>query len=95
MTKMHFLVLNQKTTQLASKHVFGKISRSEWVNAFLLVFAGIALKLEKVGPAISSLNPSPSLPSVVSEDRKQFHCLYVILNNITGPLFLGFKKSVF
>ena len=38
-------------------------------------FAGIALKLEKVGPTFTSFIPCPSLPFVATDDRKQFHCL--------------------
>ena len=37
-----------------------------------MIFAGIALKLEKVGPAVSSFNSCSSLPL---DDRKQFQCL--------------------
>ena len=39
-----------------------------------MIFAGIALKLEKVGPAVSSFNSCPSLPL---DDRKQFQCLNI------------------
>ena len=36
-------------------------------------------------------NPCPSLPSVATDDRKQFQCLNVALNNKTGLLFLEFN----
>ena len=35
-----------------------------------------------------SLNPFPSLPSVATDNRKQFQCLNIVLNNKTGPLFV-------
>ena len=52
-------------------------------------FAEMALKLEKVGPTVSSLNPSPSF---ATDDRKQLQCLNIALNNKTGPLFLEFNR---
>jgi len=39
---------------------------------FLVIFESIATKLEKIGPIFSSFNPFPSLPSVATDDRKQF-----------------------
>jgi len=38
----------------------------------------------KVGP---TFNPSPSLPSVATDDLKQFQCLNITLNDKAGPLF--------
>ena len=46
-------------------------------NICLVIFAGMALKLENVGPTFSSFNPSPSLPSVDTDDRKYCHCLNI------------------
>ena len=60
------------------------------ITVFLVSFAGIALELEKVGPTFSTFNPCPSLPSVASDERKQFQYLNIVLNNKTGPLFLKF-----
>ena len=40
---------------------------------------------------LSSFNACPSLPSVATDDRKQFQWLNKDLNNKTGPLFLIFK----
>ena len=60
-------------------------------NIFLVSFAGIALKLEKVGPTFSRFNPFPSLPSVTKDNRKQFQCLNTVLNNKTESLFLKFN----
>ena len=59
-------------------------------NNFLVDFAGIALKLEKVGQTafqFSSFNPCPSLPSVATDSGKQFQCLDIVFNNKSGPLF--------
>ena len=53
-----------------------------------LAIAAVPLKLEQVGPIFSSFNPSPSLSSAATDDRKQFQCINIILNNKTGPLFL-------
>jgi len=39
---------------------------------FLVIFEDIASKLEKIGPIFSIFNPFPSLPSVATDDRKQF-----------------------
>ena len=60
-------------------------------------FPSIPLKLEKVGPAFSSFNSYPSLPSVARDDRKKFqHLSIALLNNKTRPfcsgLNLGKKK---
>lgn len=39
-------------------------------NLYRVILAGIALKLEKVGPTFSGFNPCPSSPSVAADDRK-------------------------
>ena len=36
------------------------------------------------------LNPCPFLPFEATDDRKQFQCRNIVLNNKTGPLFLEF-----
>ena len=59
---------------------------------FLVIFAGIALKLENVGPIFSILNPCPSLIAI-SYNRKQFQCVNVVLNNKSRPLFLEFNEN--
>ena len=41
------------------------------VVTFVVIFADIALKLEIVGPMFASFNPCPSLPSVVTNDRRE------------------------
>jgi len=58
---------------------------------FLLIFENIASKLEKIGPIFSSFNPFPSLPSVATDNRKQFQCRKTVLNNKARPLFLEFN----
>ena len=60
-------------------------------NIFLVSFASIALKLEKVGPTFSRFNQFPSLPCVTKDNRKQFQCLNIVLNNKIEPLFLKFN----
>ena len=57
-------------------------------NNILVICAGIAIKFEKVGPMFSSFNPCQSLPSVETDDRKQFQYPNVVLQNKPGP-FLG------
>ena len=50
----------------------------------------MALKLE-VGPGVLSFNQRLFFPSVATDDRKQFQCLHIVLNqlnNKTGLLFL-------
>ena len=48
-------------------------------NSFLVIFAGIALKLEKVNQSFAV-------------DRKQFQCLNIVLNNKTGRPY-NFEKN--
>ena len=58
---------------------------------FLAIFSGVEFKLEKAGPTFSRFNPWTSLPSVATDDRKQFLYLNIDLNIKTGPLFLEFN----
>ena len=58
---------------------------------FLVIFENIASKLEKIGPIFSSFNPSPSLPSVATDDRKQFQWRKMVFNNKARALFLEFN----
>ena len=58
---------------------------------FLVIPAGIVLKLEKVGPTFSSFNPCASLQTVATDDRKQFLYLNIAFNIKTRPLFLEFN----
>ena len=50
-------------------------------------FVSFTVKLEKVGPTSSSFNPCPSLPSVATDNGKQFQWLNIVLNDKTGPFF--------
>ena len=45
-------------------------------------------KTWNVGPTFSSFNPFSFLPSVVTDNRKQFQCQNIVLNNKIGPLFV-------
>ena len=57
---------------------------------FLVISAVMTLKLD---PTWSSFNPFPSLPSLATDERKQFQCLNIVLNNKTEQLFLEFSRS--
>ena len=41
-------------------------------------FAGIELYLDKLVQVFLSLNPRASVPSVATDDRKQFQCLHIV-----------------
>ena len=58
------------------------------IITFMLIFAGIALKLENAGPTFSCFNPHTSLLFVETDDRKQFQCLNIVFNNKTAPLLI-------
>ena len=65
---------------------------------FVVIFKNIASKLEKMGPIFSSFNPFPSLPSVATDDRKQFQPLKTKLdhyfrNSIDAKTLLAFLKD--
>ena len=53
-----------------AKKISDKFYHGALTMIFLWGFAGITLKLEKVGSTFSSLNPCPSLPSVATGNRK-------------------------
>ena len=55
----------------------------------MVIVTGIVLKLEQFGRTFSSLNPCPFLPSVATDDRNQFQCLKLFLNNKFAALFSG------
>jgi len=52
-------------------------------NIFLVIFE------KKI--FFSSFNPLPSLPSVATDDRKQFQCRKIVFNNKARALFLEFN----
>ena len=59
---------------------------------FLVIFAGIALKLENVHPTFSSFNSCPSFAFVATDDREGQGTVSkpkVALDNKSGPFILG------
>ena len=68
-----------------------QISNKFQQGTLTILIAGNAFKLEKVGSAFSIFNPCPSLPPVATDDREQFQCLNIVLNDKTKPLFLEFN----
>ena len=52
-----------------------------------MIFEDIAWKLEKIGPVVSSFNPSPFLPSAANDDREQFQSLNIGFNKKSRPLY--------
>ena len=63
-------------------------------NNFWWIFEGIALlKLEKIGPTFSSVNPCPSLPSVATDGRSANSSSAYILACVAGPLKLTYGCS--
>ena len=58
-----------------------QISNKFQQGTLTILIAGNAFKLEQVGPAFSIFNPCPSLPSVATDDREQFQCLNIVLND--------------
>ena len=75
------------TTKKISNELYQRLLT---IIIFLVIFKDIASKLEQIGPIFSSFNPFPSLPSVATDDRKQFQCCKIGLNNKARPLFLEF-----
>ena len=47
-------------------------------NILGVSFEGITSKRERIGPIFSSFNPFPSMPSVATDDRKQFQCRNIL-----------------
>ena len=57
---------------------------------FLVIFAGIALKLENFHPTLSSFNSCPSFAFVATDDREGQGTVSkpkLALDNKSGPLF--------
>ena len=57
-------------------------------SIFWLFFKAQYKNLKKLAQCF---NPCPSLPPVATDNRKQFQCLIIVLNNKTGPFFLEFN----
>ena len=47
----------------------------------LVILDDMASKLEKSGPIFFKFQLFPSLPSVATDDRKQFQCREIVFNN--------------
>ena len=62
-------------------------TRTLTIKIYLVIFAGIVLKLEKGDTTLSNVKQCLTLPSVAINDRKQLQCLNMIVNNKIGPLF--------
>ena len=61
---------------------------------FLVVFAGIALKLEKVCHIFSCFNPCLSFQALAKDNWKWFQCLYIVLNSNIKTLGHYFWNSI-
>ena len=59
------------------------------INFSVITFLpGIALKLEDLAQSFQvSIHVHSCMPSIATDDSKQFQCLDIILNNKTGPIF--------
>ena len=57
---------------------------------FLRILEHITSKLEKIGQFFQ-VNPSPSMPSIATGDKKQFQYLQIVFNNKTRSLVLEFN----
>ena len=58
-----------------------RLRLNNWPNSFMVIFAGTVLKLEQVGPTLSSFN---LYSSVATDERKQFQCLNIVLKKQTN-----------
>ena len=47
------------------------------------------VKLEKIGPTFSLVNPCPFLSSIATDDRKHFYCINIVVSNKNEPLFFS------
>ena len=54
----------------------------------------VASKLENNWPFFSSFNPSPSMPSVATGDRKQFQYLQIVFSNKTRSLIQLMRRHL-
>ena len=63
----------------------------------LMIFEDLKIwknKMRKKLANFSSFNPFPSLPSVATDDRKQFQCCNKVFNNKTRPLFFYIQLMI-
>ena len=73
------------------KTISPKFHQKALTITFFAGFCSKQLKLEKGGPTYLSLNPFPWMPFFATNDRKQIHCVNIVVNNETGPLRLEFN----
>ena len=83
-----FAILGQVCAKIITQCLYSytKISNELYheeptIIIFLVIFEDVASKLEKNGAIFSSFNPFPSLPSVATDNRKQFQCHNIVLNS--------------
>ena len=85
----YFLYSYTKCSCKTTRKISNEFCQRELTIIFIVViFEDMASKREKIGPIFSSFNPFPSLPSVATDDRKQFQCGKTVLNNKTKPFFI-------
>ena len=70
-------------TQSAPKFFQGQLT--------IIIFWGVIFENIASKPIYSSLTPFPSLPSVATDDRKQFQYCKIVFNNKARPLLLEFS----
>ena len=58
---------------------------------FWVIFEDIASKLEKIGTIFFKFQSISILPSVATDNRKQFQCRKIVFNNNARPIFLKFN----
>ena len=92
----NFAVLSQFFAEILSaftntryRYQMNPIRESRLPIIFYLVIFDQDLK--KLVTDYSSFNSFPSLPSVATDDRKQFQCRKMEFHNKTRPLFLEFN----
>ena len=96
-----FLPLFQNESKCETFHMKMSFTHKSIRMQIILIFIWKISHLDSVwntgrrqlgnGPNFSSFNPFPSLPSVATDDRKQFQCREIVFNYKTGPLFLEFN----
>ena len=78
------LYLHTKCSCEIMKNISNKFDQGALVT--IIVFGDFcrqSIKLQKIGPTFSSFNPCPSLPSVTTNDSKQYQYLNIVFNSKT------------
>ena len=86
--KLNKITLSLSRNYPSWKDIFESSSRHHFKGQCHQDFAVLGQFCAKI---FSSLNPFPSMPSVVTGDRKQFQYLQIVFNNKTRSLVLGFN----